>query len=668
MADQFESAEREFLKLKGQLAAGRITQAQFDAALKDLMFQDAQGRYWMIGAESGDWYVHDGKQWVAAQPSRAVPPAPSVPPPPPAPEFMTQTPIPPTSPLTTQPPTPMVASPSSGKPAARSNNTTLVFAIGAIAVVCVIVVIGTIFATSQGLLKVSLSSPTNTPSAALAPLPTVAVQGIAPFLTVAPPSPTFAPLPTSAPTLAPTAAVKPTATLTPTLTASESITQADSLTLQSRFAEAAAIYQQVLPADPAFAVANAHWARLLDFQGQLEFNPDLYTLAISKTETAAQLAPANAEVATWLARAYDWNGSYDKAIAPAQNAVKLGPGSAQANAVLAEALLDNNNTADGAAAAQQAVQLDPNSADAHRAGGYYLFFYKKQQPDGVAEFEKAAQLEPNLAFHQLELGSVYRMTKNYDKSIAAYQRTLSLYPQALSADFGMASVYLDQQQYAQAIDALTQATQLNAKSAEAFYRLGRAYDAAGKCDQSIPAYQKTIELNPRANAAMTYEGLCQLKAGNLAAASDSAKKAAAIDPTFADTKSLLAAIAAAQATPIPPGLYVTGIRMDPAAPGHGQDVSFYATFLNTNSSTANLRWLVYIFKADTPTKSFGETASIATGIPQGTGEQKAGSTWRTGIGTCDNFIARAAWLDDSKKATILNKPDGTPYELAFSVC
>ena len=67
--EQFQKAEDEYFRLKGQLAAGRITQSQFETALKDLIVQDAQGRYWMLGVDSAHWYVHDGKKWVEAQPS-----------------------------------------------------------------------------------------------------------------------------------------------------------------------------------------------------------------------------------------------------------------------------------------------------------------------------------------------------------------------------------------------------------------------------------------------------------------------------------------------------------------------------------------------------------------------------------------------------------------------
>jgi hypothetical protein len=68
-ADPFKKAEDEYFRLKGQLATGRITPQEFEDALKGLMFQDAQGRWWMLGADSGKWYVHDGVRWNEAAPS-----------------------------------------------------------------------------------------------------------------------------------------------------------------------------------------------------------------------------------------------------------------------------------------------------------------------------------------------------------------------------------------------------------------------------------------------------------------------------------------------------------------------------------------------------------------------------------------------------------------------
>ncbi|MBI4670365.1 MAG: hypothetical protein HY741_01680 [Chloroflexi bacterium] len=68
----FAQAEQEFFRLKGQLETRRLTSEQFENALHALMVQDAQGRYWMLGADSGVWYVYDGQQWVRATPAAPV--------------------------------------------------------------------------------------------------------------------------------------------------------------------------------------------------------------------------------------------------------------------------------------------------------------------------------------------------------------------------------------------------------------------------------------------------------------------------------------------------------------------------------------------------------------------------------------------------------------------
>ena len=60
----FAEAEREFAKLKDQFDGGKLTEADVKARLQDLMVQDAQGQWWVIGYESNQWYVRVGEEWV----------------------------------------------------------------------------------------------------------------------------------------------------------------------------------------------------------------------------------------------------------------------------------------------------------------------------------------------------------------------------------------------------------------------------------------------------------------------------------------------------------------------------------------------------------------------------------------------------------------------------
>ena len=71
----FSQVAAEFQRLKAQYDAGTLSEADFKAQLQDLMIQDEQGRWWMIGAETGQWYVHNGEKWERGEPLTAQRPA-----------------------------------------------------------------------------------------------------------------------------------------------------------------------------------------------------------------------------------------------------------------------------------------------------------------------------------------------------------------------------------------------------------------------------------------------------------------------------------------------------------------------------------------------------------------------------------------------------------------
>ncbi len=118
--DPFKRAENEYFRWRGQLETGRISREQFENALKDLMVQDAQGRYWTLGADTAKWFVHDGRAWIESDPYTAVspPPAPfaSGPQQPTPPVYIVQVPTPVQPPVIVQtpPPSPIAQSKRGG--------------------------------------------------------------------------------------------------------------------------------------------------------------------------------------------------------------------------------------------------------------------------------------------------------------------------------------------------------------------------------------------------------------------------------------------------------------------------------------------------------------------------------------------------------------------------
>lgn len=66
---RFGRAEAEYARLRQAFDDGTLTADAFEGALSKLTFEYG-GRYWMIGANTGQWYASQGDQWVTATPPR----------------------------------------------------------------------------------------------------------------------------------------------------------------------------------------------------------------------------------------------------------------------------------------------------------------------------------------------------------------------------------------------------------------------------------------------------------------------------------------------------------------------------------------------------------------------------------------------------------------------
>jgi hypothetical protein len=68
MGDQFRETEAAFALLREKFNDRRISQREFVDSLKQLRIKDEEGRFWVIGAQSGKWYAFEGGEWVEAKP------------------------------------------------------------------------------------------------------------------------------------------------------------------------------------------------------------------------------------------------------------------------------------------------------------------------------------------------------------------------------------------------------------------------------------------------------------------------------------------------------------------------------------------------------------------------------------------------------------------------
>ncbi len=99
-------------------------------------------------------------------------------------------------------------------------------------------------------------------------------------------------------------------------------------------------------------------------------------------------------------------------------------------------------------------------------------------------------------------------------------------------------------------------------------------------------------------------------------------------------------------------------------------MTFAPTILNATSGPLDIKWAVYIYKADDPTKSNNETTAQLTTFPTGSKEfASPGSFTYGGTGRpCEYFFARVGYFDPNNKIVYFKSPNGQVYEKGFQVC
>jgi hypothetical protein len=216
----FQDAEKTYKDLKTQHDSGKMSDSTFEAEVGKLRMQDAQNRWWQIGVQTGEWYMHDGQKWNKAKPPVAATSSGDAAP---SPEItaviprLSATPKATAAPKAEPPPKKngggaLPARLFSSKPPGRNgggglSRNAIIGIIAGVAVFCIILaIVGyAIWNNTQGSIVAGLSK-TATPTRGIV-LPTV------------PPPPTLAPRPTDTPLPPPTPVITATIPLPPTATA-----------------------------------------------------------------------------------------------------------------------------------------------------------------------------------------------------------------------------------------------------------------------------------------------------------------------------------------------------------------------------------------------------------------------------------------------------------------
>jgi tetratricopeptide (TPR) repeat protein len=545
--------ESRFFELKGKLVVGQLTEDEFKREMEKLRFQDSQGRWWMIGAQSGRWYYYDGTRWLLGQPPEPL--APAAPPPPvepprasrasaaldqPRTTTESKSPVappktayvpPPQAPAPTPPPAPratpppMVTPPNHGEaqapreqpvvgiaPRPRDDSTPM--------------------PTLADRVRAEMTH-AHRPDVHLPPMhvppvhvPDVHVPDVhapAPIRRYPPNIILFGAIavglllvavmwlavdnfvpgkPISSflgKTFGAAASATPAARETPLIGASGNVDNflrvGDEFVAQSQFAPALTQYQTAARSAPNDAAVYVHWARALALTGRIQD-------AVSTAQRATRLDAHSAEAYAELTRALAWSGQNDAAVSAGEKAIELDAKNATAHAFLAEAYLHAGRMQDAAQEASTAVSLDDHNADAHRAAGWVAVLAGKSD-EAVSEWQRVAQLAPDVFFYHFEFGQVYGTYLNDGASaIPEYLKAIQLFPPYVPSYIELGRVYIAQNQPGSAILQYQKALTFDPNSNDAYVGLGLAFQKQGKCPQAIPYFQQSLKLSPTGNEAL----------------------------------------------------------------------------------------------------------------------------------------------------------------------
>jgi tetratricopeptide (TPR) repeat protein len=115
--------------------------------------------------------------------------------------------------------------------------------------------------------------------------------------------------------------------------------------------------------------------------------------------------------------------------------------------------------------------------------------------EATGYFEKAVELNPDLAGAHLELGYLYYRKRLYEKEGEEYNAALRLNPQNTDALFYLAENLDTRGFYKQAITLYEKLLTLDPEDADTYYNLGLAYIADGQINKAMNIYPKLKLLN-----------------------------------------------------------------------------------------------------------------------------------------------------------------------------
>lgn len=302
-------------------------------------------------------------------------------------------------------------------------------------------------------------------------------------------------------------------TPTPTRTANSYIIEGESQFNAGNLDAAIEAYQEAAQVDPENVQLWAELARIQTYSSSLLSSDaerfERMKEALNSIDQAAALNPDDPNMLAIRSLVLDWyaavagpftspedvQSALNEAEKEATRAYTLDPTNAKALAFYAEILVDQQKWSQAQQYVEQAADLDASSMDVHRVFGY-VWESLGQYRLAIEEYQKAAEITPNLTFLYIFIGRNFRSLEVHNRALEYFEKAASINEQKGVQDpvpyIEIAKTYSRDGEFFIASLNAEKALMFNPYNPNTYGQLATIYMRARNYESALPAFRCAV--------------------------------------------------------------------------------------------------------------------------------------------------------------------------------
>jgi serine/threonine-protein kinase len=157
-----------------------------------------------------------------------------------------------------------------------------------------------------------------------------------------------------------------------------------------------------------------------------------------------------------------------------------------------------------AAEFQRAIELNPSYVPVRHWYADYLLFIDQQTEQARHQFQTAIELDPLATYPNVQLGTCFITTHQYDEAVRQLIRTTKLEPPSFLAYLYLGVAYRLLHMFSESIAALETAITLSGRHVHPLAELGIVYADAGRTDEATAIFDELVARSRQGYVQSTY--------------------------------------------------------------------------------------------------------------------------------------------------------------------